>query len=72
MFADTEAGAAASAMLYSMLESAQVNNHHAQRYLSVVLTELPNASDLADIEALLPWNLTPSEVAQRYATYPSI
>ena len=72
LFADTEAGAASSAMLYSILESAQANHHHTQRYLSVVLTELPNARDLADIEALLPWNLTPDEVARRFATCPTL
>ena len=72
LFADTEAGAGASAMLYSILESAQANHHHVQRYLSVVLTELPNVNDLADIETLLPWNLTPDEVAKRYAAYPTL
>ena len=71
LFADTEAGAASSAMLYSILESAQANHHHTQRYLSMVLTELPNARDLADIEALLLWNLMPDEVARRFATYPT-
>ena len=64
LFADTEANAAANAMLYSILESAQANHHHVQRYLSSVLTELPHVNDLADIEILLPWNLTPDEVAQ--------
>ena len=59
-------------MLYSILESAQANHHHVQRYLSVVLTELPNVNDLADIETLLPWNLTPDEVAKRYAAYPTL
>ena len=72
LFADTEAGAGASAMLYSILESAQANHHHVQRYLSVVLTELPNAKNLIDIEALLPWNLTPDEVASQFAAYPTL
>lgn len=40
--------------------------------MAVVLSELPNASELADIEALLPWNLSPAEVERRYATYPTL
>jgi hypothetical protein len=71
LFADTPAGAVSSARIYSLLESAKANGHHPQRYLSVVLTELPNATTVADIEALLPWNLTPGVVAERYAAYPT-
>jgi len=71
LFADTPAGADASARIYSLLESAKANRHHPQRYLSVLLTELPNATGIADTEALLPWRLTPEEVNRRYATYPA-
>ena len=69
LFADTPAGAHASARIYSLLETAKSNRHHPQRYLSVLLTELPNAIDINHIEALLPWRLTPEEVNRRYATY---
>lgn len=71
LFADTPAGADASAMIYSLLESAKINGQHPQRYLSVLLSELPNAQSLDDIESLLPWNITPDEVKRRYATYPT-
>lgn len=71
LFADTPAGADASARIYSLLETAKANQHHPQRYLSVLLTELPNVTNLSDIESLLPWTLTPEEVNRRYATYPA-
>ncbi|MEE9333668.1 MAG: IS66 family transposase [Granulosicoccaceae bacterium] len=71
LFADTPAGAEASAMIYSLLETAKINDQHPQRYLSVLLTEIPNAQTAEDIEALLPWNITPEEVNRRYAAYPT-
>jgi len=70
LFADTPDGAHASAMIYSLLETAKINGHHPQRYLSVLLSELPNVSIADDIEKLLPWNITPEEINRRYATYP--
>jgi transposase len=71
LFADTPAGAEASAMIYSLLETAKINGQHPQRYLSVLLTQIPNAQTADDLEALLPWNITPDEVNRRYATYPA-
>lgn len=71
LFADTPAGAEASAMIYSLLETAKINGHHPQRYLGVLLSELPNAQVVEDIEALLPWNITPDAINRRYATYPA-
>ncbi|MGI9303383.1 MAG: IS66 family transposase [Gammaproteobacteria bacterium] len=71
LFADTPAGAESSARIYSLLETAKANGHHTQRYLSVLLTELPNAACVEDIESLLPWNITPEEISRRYATYPA-
>jgi transposase len=71
MFSDSEAGAEASARVFGMIETARANGHNPQRYLSVLLTELPNISKVEDVEALLPWNLSPEIVAQRYASYPA-
>ena len=71
LFADTPAGAEASAMIYSLLETAKINGQHPQRYLGFLLSELPNAQVAEDIEALLPWNITPDEINRRYATYPA-
>jgi len=49
-----EAGAKASANLYSLIETAKVNGFEPYRYLQMVFTELPKASSLEDIGALLP------------------
>ena len=70
IFADTTAGAEASGRIFSLIETARANAHHPQRYLTVLLTELPNVTDLEQIEALLPWNLTPEQVDLRHAVYP--
>ena len=71
MFSDTVAGAEASARVFSLIETARANGHNPQRYLSVLLTELPNICRVEDVEALLPWNMTPDEVSSRYAQYPA-
>ena len=71
MFSDTVAGAEASARVFSLIETARTNGHNPQRYLSVLLTELPNISSVDDVEALLPWNLVPEEANRRYAQYPA-
>ena len=47
------------------------NGHHPQRYLAVLLSEWPNVSSIEQIEALLPWQLTPDEVTRRYREYPA-
>ena len=56
--ADTQAGAEASARLYSLVETAKANGLEPHAYLTHVLTELPKAVTAEDIEALLPWNVT--------------
>lgn len=71
MFSDTVAGAKASARVFSLIETARANSHNPQCYLSVLLSELPNITDIKDVEALLPWNLSPEEVNRRYALYPA-
>ena len=71
IFADTPAGAQASGRIFSLIETARVNGHNPQQYLSVLLSELPNCSSVEQIEALLPWNLSIEAVASRYASFPS-
>ena len=71
MFSDTPAGAQASGRVFSMIETAIVNGHHPQRYLAVLLSELPNSSSVEEIEALLPWHIDPDEVNRRYREYPA-
>lgn len=71
LFADTEAGAESTARVFSMIETARANNHNPQKYLSVLLAELPNIKTADDIDALLPWAITPEAIAERYATFPT-
>lgn len=58
LFANAQAGAKASANLYSIIQTAKTNNQNPYRYLKHIFTELPNAHCVEDIEKLLPWNLS--------------
>jgi len=55
LFSDTVAGAEASAMIYSLVETAKKNGLNPFDYLSVVLEKLPQAKSADDIEKLLPF-----------------
>jgi transposase len=57
LFSDTPAGAEASARLYGLIETAKANGREPYAYLRRVFTDLPKATTLAEIEALLPWNV---------------
>ena len=70
LFADTPSGAAASARLFSIIETAQANGHNPHQYLTVLLAELPNAATVEAIEGLLPWNITPAEIRRRFEAMP--
>ena len=59
LFCDTPAGAEASARLYGLIETAKANGLEPCAYLRRVFTDLPKATTLADVEALLPWNIAP-------------
>jgi transposase len=55
LFSDTVHGARSSANLYSLIETAKANGLEPYAYLRKIFTELPRATTVADIEALLPW-----------------
>lgn len=57
LFADTVAGAQASANLYSLLQTCVVNGIDAWRYLRALLLALPAARTAEDFAALLPWRI---------------
>ncbi len=57
LFADTVAGANASANLYSLLQTCLANGIDGYRYLSALLVKLPMARTVEHYEALLPWRL---------------
>lgn len=57
LFSDTPAGAHASAVIYSLLQTAKANGHEPYAWLRHVMRKLPAAKTLEEFEALLPWNL---------------
>ena len=56
LFSASTAGANASAILYSLIETAKANGHEPYSWLQHVLHNIPKATTLDDYEALLPWN----------------
>jgi transposase len=58
LFSGTPKGAEASALLYSLIETAKANKLEPYAYLRYIFGKLPVASSLEDYEALLPWNIT--------------
>ena len=64
LFADTPAGAEASARLYSLIETAKANDLEPYAYLARVFADLPAAIAAQDdqaIEKLLPWNVAAAD-----------
>lgn len=55
MFSNSQAGAKASANLYSLVETAKANSLNPYDYLRCVFTQLPNATSVEEVEQLLPW-----------------
>ena len=64
LFAGTPEGAEASALLYSLIETAKANGHEPYSYLRYVFKKLPYATTLVEYEALLPWNLDARKLAR--------
>ena len=62
MFSATQAGAGASAILYSLVESAKLHRLPVYEYLYHILKNIPYCSSPADYKALLPYNLTPEMI----------
>ena len=63
LFSGTPKGAEASALLYSLVETAKANKLEPYAYLRYIFDKLPTASSLEDLEALLPWNVTPEQMS---------
>lgn len=67
LFSDTPAGAHASAVIYSLVETVKANNLEPYTWFKRVLTELPKAKTFEAAEALLPWNLHAYDLAMELA-----
>jgi transposase len=65
LFADTMAGARASANLYSLIETAKANRIEPWRYLHHVFDVLPRIESPAELELLLPKNIDPEALRPR-------
>ena len=57
LFSGTVEGAEASALLYSLIETARTNGLEPYSYLRYIFDKLPTAVSLEDYEELLPWNV---------------
>ena len=55
MFSNSQDGAKASAMLYSIIETAKANGVEPYTYLKLLFTQLPSCKTAEDVESLLPW-----------------
>jgi transposase IS66-like protein/transposase IS66 family protein len=65
LFCYDKVGAQASANLFSLVMTARANGLEPFEYLSEVFEQLPLATTVEAIEALLPWNLKPILDARR-------
>lgn len=55
LFSTSPAGARASSVIYSIIETAKANDLHPYRYMEFLLESLPSANT-SDLETLLPWS----------------
>jgi transposase len=56
MFSNSQEGAKASAMLYSIIETAKSNDLNPHTYLQLLFTKMPLVKSIEEYEQLLPWN----------------
>lgn len=69
---DTISGAKASAVIYSIVETAKANNLNVYEYIKHLLTEIPNHMDDKNLdfcEELLPWSDNLPEECRRKKLY---
>lgn len=59
LFSNTPKGATASAIIYSVIETAMANRLSTINYLTYLFDKLPNIylNNLAQLDALLPWSI---------------
>lgn len=62
MFSQSMKGVEASQVIYSLIETAKAHKLEPYNYMRYILERMPYATELADIEKLLPYNLTPEQI----------
>jgi hypothetical protein len=65
LFSDTSAGAHASAVIYSLVQTAKANGLEPYTWLRRVLRDLPAATSVEAVEELLPWNLRIADLVDK-------
>ena len=60
LFSSTPAGAHASALVYSLVQTARANGVEPYAWLAHVMRSIPTAHTADDYEALMPWNFHPA------------
>ncbi|MEB0141086.1 MULTISPECIES: IS66 family transposase [unclassified Undibacterium] len=63
LFSDSAAGAHASALIYSLIETAKACGLEPYTWLRRVIRSLPLTKTVDEVEALLPWNLHKHDLA---------
>lgn len=64
LFSNSPKGAKASAIVYSLMETAKANDLDPERYLKYLFEKLPNTANFKDAETLdqyLPWAIKTQE-----------
>ena len=62
LFSCSPKGAKASAILYSLVESAKMNNLRPYDYLYYIFKQLPHVESKEDLMGLMPFNITPEKI----------
>ena len=61
LFADSADGAYASAVMYSLVNTAKANGIDPYRYLYYLFEKLPYAKTTGDVRRLMPWLMTDNQ-----------
>lgn len=68
LFSNTDTGAHASALFYSLIETAKANKVNPYDYIWYVLTKAPLCKTEEDWDNLLPWNINNDEIKGMHST----
>ena len=66
LFNKSVEGAHATAIFYTLVETAKAHNLNPEHYFNYIFEKLPLADTVEKHEALLPWNLTPEQIIPNY------
>ena len=68
LFSNTDTGAHASALFYSLIETAKANGLNPYDYVWYILTKAPLCKTEEDWDRLLPWNMDADEMRKMHDT----